>query len=177
MYRVADPLVRFHQLVLARHEGLLVRGEAARIWADVADTVASKIYGPHFEDLAREWALAHAAEETLGGRPNWVRPATVSCRDHRDGHELDLVAMQSLPFQQDHVLAIGEAKAAGKPMGTAELERLEHLRSLLPPDKVGSSPPRLVLFGRTGFTPALQTVAGTRADIALVDLDRLYHGA
>jgi hypothetical protein len=161
--------------VVSRHEGRLVRHEASQVWADVADTVAAKVYGPHFEDLAREWVTAHASAETIGGTPNQVRPATLACREHREGHELDVVAMRSLPYEPDQVLAIGEAKATTKPVDVGELRRLEHLRSLLPTTAAANTP-RLLLFGRAGFTAALRGAAAERADTVLVDLERLYHG-
>jgi hypothetical protein len=39
-------------------------------------TVESHIFGPHLEDLAREWTLVHTAADTLAGAPpaSWVRP-------------------------------------------------------------------------------------------------------
>jgi AAA+ ATPase superfamily predicted ATPase len=175
MYRIADPLIRLHQLVVARHEALLVRREAARVWSEVEDTVVSRIYGPHFEDLAREWVLAHASTSTVGGQADWVRPATLSCREHREGHELDVVAMRSAPFEPDRVLAIGEAKAISKPVGVGNLQRLEHLRDLLPDARV-IEPPRLLLFGRAGFSTALTAASAGRSDVELVDLDRMYRG-
>lgn len=175
MYRIGDPLIRFSQLITARHEGQLVRHEAARVWADATDTVSSRIYGPHFEDLAREWVIAHASTDTLGGRPNFVRPATISCREHREGHELDVVAVESKPSQPDQVLAIGEAKATSKPVDVGAVSRLEHLRTLLP-SRVIAGPPKLLLFSLRGFTPALDQAAHGRADLELVDLGRLYRG-
>jgi AAA+ ATPase superfamily predicted ATPase len=174
-YRMADPVVRLSQLIVRREEGRLIRGEADRVWAEAASTVASKICGPHLEDLAREWVLAHASDETLGGRASSVRPATLACRGHRRGHELDIVAMSSPPFEPDRVLAIGEAKFVSAPLDLPAIERLEHLRTLLPaahaPDQ-----PRLMLFGRS-FTPGLIAAARSRADVVLVDMDRLYHGS
>ncbi|MFD0595762.1 hypothetical protein ACFQZ4_28470 [Catellatospora coxensis] len=74
------------------------------------------------------------------------------------------------------VRAIGEAKAGVKPVGPAELERLVHLRDLLPAAKVGD-PVRLLLFGRSGFTPELLKQAAGRDDVELVDIGRLYAGS
>ncbi len=175
VYRIGDPLIRFHRLVIARNEGRLVRHDATRVWDDVADTVAAKIYGPHFENLAREWTIAHASAGTLGGSPQWVRPATIACREHGEGHELDVVAVRSTPSQSDQVLAIGEAKATRKPVDVAELQRLEHLRALLP-DRATATPPKLFLFSRAGFTAAVLRAREQRRDLELVDLDRLYRG-
>lgn len=66
-------------------------GLADRVWARSAAVVAQKVYGPHFEDLARQWCLLYADEETLGGAPSAVRPTEIACREHRHGHELDIV--------------------------------------------------------------------------------------
>jgi hypothetical protein len=54
--------------------------------------------------------------------------------------------------------------------------RLEHLRSLMPSARVGP-PPKLLLFGRAGFSAELAAEATTRPDVELIGLDRLYYGA
>lgn len=174
VFRIAEPIVRLHQLITARFEPELVAGRAARVWARSADIVAAQIYGPHFEDLARRWCLEHADESTLGGAPASVRPTEVSCREHRDRHELDIVATDDPAAGR--VIAIGEAKAATSPVPARELRRLEHLRGLLPSDRVGP-PPKLLLFGRAGFSTELTAEAATRPDVELIGLDRLYHGS
>jgi hypothetical protein len=53
VFRIAEPVVRLHQLIVFRREPELVAGRGHRVWESAADTVASKIYGRHFEDLAR----------------------------------------------------------------------------------------------------------------------------
>lgn len=87
------------------------------------------------EDALREWTLVYADEQTIGGPANQVRPATIACPEHKTGHELDVVALADLPHAPAKVLAIGEAKATGKPVGDGELARLDHLRELIPTDK------------------------------------------
>lgn len=175
VFGIAEPVIRLHQLLIARHEPELVAGRAARVWSANADTVESRIYGPHFEELARTWCFEHADEDTLGGRATSVRPTEIACREHRQGHELDVVVTESTAYQPDRITAIGEAKATGSPMDLPHLERLEHLRALLPTAKIGAAP-RLLLFARSGFTPALARTAQQRSDIELVDPDRLYRG-
>ncbi|WP_377268647.1 ATP-binding protein [Peterkaempfera sp. SMS 1(5)a] len=175
-FKVAEPVVRLHQLLIQRHEPELVVGRADRVWAENADTVAGKIYGPHFEELARQWCFEHASDETLGGRASWVRPTEIPCREHRRGHELDLVVGESPAFGSERITAIGEAKGTAKPVDVPELERLDHLRGLLPSERVGPLP-KLLLFARSGFTDQLRRVAGSRSDVELVDLKRLYQGA
>lgn len=175
VYRIAEPVLRLHQLVIGPNEASLIGGAAARAWLDSADTVNSKIYGPHFEELARQWCLWHAQEGTLGDRPSMVQSATLACSRHRQGHELDVVVTRKRPGLSNVVLAIGEAKSAATPVGAVELSRLEHLRELIPSNRV-ESPPRLLLFSRTGFTAELSRSASARRDVELVDLERMYRG-
>lgn len=174
VYELAEPVIRFAQLLIRPREATLSARGGLTVWRESADTVTSKIYGPHMETLAREWTLAHAAAATLGGTANLVQPATVACREHRAGHELDVVALADLPHEPVRILAIGEAKATNKHIGMAEVTRLEHLRDLLPSERVAGTV-KLLLFSRTGFTTEVQR-AGERDDIELIDLERLYSG-
>ncbi|MEU6717801.1 ATP-binding protein [Nonomuraea sp. NPDC046802] len=175
VFKIAEPIVRLHQLITQRREPELVSGQAARVWRANADTVNSKIYGPHFEDLAREWCFQHASSDTLGGIASAVRPTDVACRVHRQGHELDVVVTETDSFAADRIIAIGEAKGTLAPMDVSQLHRLEHLRELLPAARVDERP-KLLLFGRSGFADDLVAAARGRADVELVDLDRMYSG-
>ncbi|HET9171725.1 MAG TPA: hypothetical protein VFN97_19955 [Actinospica sp.] len=83
---------------------------------------------------------------------------------------------ESNAYESDRIAAIGEAKGTLTPMDLPHLERLEHLRGLLPSAKVNAAP-KLLLFARSGFTKALGHVAAHRSDIELIDTDRLYRGA
>ena len=127
------------------------------------------------EDLARTRCFEHASKDTLGGYAIHVRPTEIACRAHKQGHELDVVVTESSSYAADEITAIGEAKATNTPMDLPHLERLEHLRSLLPSTKINGLP-KLLLFARSGFTPPLADLAARRADIELIDLQRLYHG-
>lgn len=175
VYRIVEPILRLHQLLIAPHEAALVGGAGQEVWRDNTDTVHSKIYGPHFEELARQWCLWHAAPATLGGRPSTVSSAMLPCVSHRQGHELDVVVTRQRPGERDIVLAIGEAKGTTSAVGEGQLRRLEHLRELVPVDRY-ETPPRLLLFSRYGFTDGLRRIATTRRDLELVGLDRLYRG-
>lgn len=176
VFRIAEPIVRFHQLLIQRHEPELVVRRAGQVWAANADTVAGKIYGPHFEELSREWCFEHAGSETLGGIATAVRPSEISCREHRQGHELDIVVTETTSFAADRIIAIGEVEGTTAPMVVSQLQRLEHLRGLLPSARVGALP-KLLLFARSGFTDDLVHTAARRADVELVDIGRLYGGA
>ncbi|MDA0637694.1 ATP-binding protein [Nonomuraea sp. MCN248] len=175
VFRIAEPVVRLHQLITQRHEPELVIGQAERVWRTNADTVNAKIYGPHFEELARQWCLRHASPETLGGTASTVRATELPCRQHRHGHEIDVVVTARDPFAVARIVAIGEAKGTQAPVDVPALQRLEHLRALLPDDRV-DAPPRLLLFARSGFTDGLLDAVRGRKDVELVDLGRLYAG-
>ncbi|HET9897904.1 MAG TPA: ATP-binding protein [Streptosporangiaceae bacterium] len=174
VFRITEPVVRLHQLITARYEPELVAGLADRVWRRSAGMVSEKIYGPHLEDLARHWCLMYADETTLGGAPGAVRPTEIACREHREGHQLDIVVTGDAS-PASLVSAIGEAKATNAPAGLDQLRRLEHLRGLLPSQRV-DQPPKLLIFSRTGFTSGLAAEAAARPDVELVGMDRLYHG-
>ena len=174
VFQITEPVVRLHQLITGRSEPELVAGRAARVWARTSETVAARIYGPHFEDVARRWCLEHAEDETLGGPPGSVRPTEIACPEHRDRHELDIVIADDPAGGR--ITAIGEAKAAGTAMEARELRRLEHLRGLLPATRV-DQPPKLLLFCLSGFSTELTVEAGGRPDVELIDLERLYRGS
>ncbi|MPZ19043.1 MAG: ATP-binding protein [Luteitalea sp.] len=175
IYRIREPIIRTHQLILRPNEARLVARASARVWADARETVVSLIYGPHLEDLARIWCMHHAAEATVGGVATKVRPAVLACRDHRRGHQLDLVVTDGRPGKGERIIAIGEAKAHGRALAIEELKRLDHLRALLPPSQV-TVPPRLILVSTAGVARDLRAEAQRRGDVELVDLDRLYAG-
>lgn len=163
-YQIAEPILRLHQLVVRPHELRLTRRQAGRVWAEAAPTVASNIYGPHFEDLAREWAAVHADETTLGATLPEVGQTVVSCKEHQRTHQVDLIAKAG-----DHIVAVGEAKWHTKAVGAEVVERLRHIRDLLP--RAGGA--KLIVFSHSGFRPDLSP---TPHDVELVDLERLYTG-
>ncbi|MGQ0572975.1 MAG: hypothetical protein ACT4RN_02085 [Pseudonocardia sp.] len=98
-----------------------------------------------------------------------VGSTELSCRTHRSTHELDVVVVG----ESRQVCAIGEAKWRADPIGTGQLERLRHVRSLL---EVQPAPVRLLLFSRSGSTDALRREAAAAGVVELIDLDRLYLG-
>lgn len=65
-------------------------GRAAAVWRRAQPTFHSKVIGPHFENLCREWARWYAAPETLGGYPNRVAAGVVNDPAARTSHEIDL---------------------------------------------------------------------------------------
>lgn len=172
-YRVAEPMLRFHQLVIAPREARLSRGRRPQIWDELSGTVSSRIFGPHFEELARQWVREHAAERTAGGVATLVGPTVLHSPADRTPHELDVVVVEDETERPRRVCAIGEAKWRADPVGREQLGRLRRLRDLLP---AAERPVRLLLFSRGGFEPALRREVATDPDVELVDLERLYLG-
>lgn len=170
-YRIAEPMLRFHQLVIAPNESRLVRRDGERVWAQHADTVSSRIYGPHFEDLAREWSMQNASPDTLGGTATRVGRTEIGCSQHRSQHELDVVVIEPGPQSGERVLAIGEAKWRSGSVGLRELERLRHVRGVM-----NQPAARLLVFSRAGFDPDLVAEARRTGDVELVSMARLYSG-
>jgi uncharacterized protein len=174
---VADPMVRFHQLVIEPYLAGLEAGQASQVWAEAAHTVESKIYGPHFEAVAAEWTARYAAaEKGLDVGP--VGQTFIACREHKTSHEIDVLALVrgTRPRSPGAPIAfIGEAKHRDRRPGLAEFRRLQHLRELLTAAGHDASGAVLGLFSATGFTEELQTVAADRqGGLLLASLDTLY---
>lgn len=170
-YHVAEPIVTLNELIIRPNESRLARHQAEAVWAQTADTVSAKIYGPHFEDLALTWCAEHADVASLGGQPDLVAATQIACREHGRSHEIDVVVIDKTPNQPNRIAAIGEAKWRTQPCGPAQLTRLEHLRELL-----NAADARLLLFSRAGFTDELHAATRDRGDLELVDVGRLYTG-
>lgn len=55
---VADPVVRFHNLITVPHRDLVETGRGAEAWQRAQPTFVSRVLGPHFEECARDWLRA-----------------------------------------------------------------------------------------------------------------------
>lgn len=177
-YRIAEPLVTFYHAVMRSYWGDLERpGRAPDVWRRARHTFLSKVMGPHFETLCREWARWHAAPATYGGHPDRVAAGVVNDPAARRSHEVD-VAVFGRDDGGEQLLAIGEAKW-NDTMGLGQLERLRHIRGLLAArdDRSAStSATRLLCFSGAGFTAELRAAAATDPLVQLVGLERLYRG-
>jgi hypothetical protein len=174
---VADPMVRFHQLVIEPYLADLEAGRARQVWAEAEHTVDSKIFGPHFEALAADWVARYAAAET-GLAVGPVGQTVIACREHKTGHEIDVLALARGARPRTPgtpVTFIGEAKHRDRRPGLAELRRLEHLRDLLTAAGHDATDATLGLFSTTGFTGELTAQATvSRGKIMLTPLETLY---
>ena len=178
VYRVADPIVRFHHLINRRHRARLEDRQAPEVWADATATYRSQIAGPHFESICRQWVDRYAAEETVGGLADPSASVQVNDQQRRQAYDLDVVALQQDPQsgKTKTIQVVGEAKAYR--LGADSLIHLDHLADLLS-GRSGvtlSTTAKRLLFSAEGFTPELAAEANDRPDVELVDLHRLYEG-
>ena len=168
---IADPMVRFHQLVIEPYLADLEAGRARQVWAEAEHTMQSKIFGPHFEALAGEWLTRYAAEEA-GLAVGPVGQTVIACRQHKTGHEIDVLALArgSRPRTPGAPIAfIGEAKHRDRRPGLAELRRLQHLCDLLTAAGHDATAAVFGLFSATGFTDELAAeAAASRGKILLL---------
>lgn len=173
-YYPADPLIRFYYALVRRHQSRLSRHDAdtAAVWSQLVPTFDSQVVGPCFESAARYWVTHFASASTLGASPDHVGPTTLSLPDGQET-ELDVVVAADdgdTPSERT-VLAVGEAKA-GEVLTQGHLQGLVDSRGALGEAAAGA---KLLLFG-VEFTAELRAAAEVRADVELIDLDRLYHG-
>ncbi|WP_461037277.1 AAA family ATPase [Streptomyces mayteni] len=175
-YRIAEPLVAFYHAVMRPAWGDLERpGRAAAVWSRAQATFRSKVVGPHFEQVCREWARWHAAPETHGGQVTRVASGTVNDPAAKSSHEVDVAVHGEGDDGRASLLAIGEAKWSGI-MGIGHLERLAHIRALLATRGAATEATRLQLYSGAGFTAELRQRTATDPTIQLIDPHRLYHG-
>ncbi|MFJ5678613.1 ATP-binding protein [Streptomyces sp. NPDC093097] len=176
-YRIAEPLVTFYHAVMRPVWGDLERpGRAPAVWRRAHSTFCSKVIGPHFEQICREWARWHAAPETHGGQTSRVASGTVNDPAGRTSHEVDVAVYGDAGTGRETLLAIGEAKW-NDVMGLGHLNRLQHIRTLLTTRGTATQNTRLQCFSGAGFTDELRRRAEIDPTIQLIDIDRLYHGA
>ncbi len=140
-------------------------------------TAESKIFGPHFEALAAEWVARYAYDEA-GLALGPVGQSVIACREHKTGHEVDVLALARgcRPRTPGAPIAfIGEAKYRDRRPGLAELLRLQHIRDLLAAVGHDAGAATFGLFSGTGFTEDLQAQAArSHGQILLSGLDTLY---
>jgi len=170
-------VVRLHHLVIEPHLADLEAGRSRQVWGEVGHTVDSKILGPHFEALATEWVARYAREE-VALEVGATGHATVACREHRTGHEIDILALERGAPPRARAVGIaflGEAKCRVRRPGAAQLRRLEHIRDLLTATGHDASGAVLGVFSTTGFADdLLAEAAGQGGGVLLAGLDRLY---
>lgn len=176
LLRVADPLLRFYFAVLRRDLSRFSARLTHEAWVDAKPRFEAQVAGPHFESMARTWTARYASDRTLGGPARRVGFAQVNDPDLKQAFELDVVVEGEQVDGEPALLAIGEAKGGESVRTLDDLRRLDRLRNLLA-SRADVTHAKLLLFGRSGFTPDVLDAAKGRRDVELVDLERLYEGS
>jgi uncharacterized protein len=179
-FRIAEPLVSFYHAIMRPEWGRLERpGHTAQVWAQSTDRFHSLVLGPHFEYLARQWALHYAAPSTLSGSATQVISGVVNDAKARRTQEVDIAVFGSSDNSPHRsLLAIGEAKW-GEKMSTKHLGRLAAVRDLVRSSRhdISAADTKLLCISAVGFTPELRAAAEKNSDVILVDCERLYTGS
>lgn len=176
IYRIADPIVRFHHAVTRRDLARFEDRRTAEAWEDAQPRFRTHVLGPHFEDIAREFTFRFASPDTVGGTVATVAPAVVSDSKKKTQHEVDVVAVGRERKGSLPILALGEAKHTESKRTLGDLARLERIRDLVASKNPSAADAHLLLFSARGFDANLERDASCRPDVELVDLDRLYSG-
>ncbi|MGN9840841.1 hypothetical protein ACTMTI_22230 [Nonomuraea sp. H19] len=169
---IADPIVRFHNLITVPQHDLVETGQSAEAWRRSRPTFVARILGPHFESCARAWLRAQA-DPALRGDAGLVTGTVVNDRKGQAKHEIDVVALDKRSGRA-HISLIGEAKATVTRRSVADLDRLDRLKELLTEHGHDTASAVLALFSMEGFQPDLVSAARRREDVLLVDLSALF---
>lgn len=174
---LADPVIRFNQLVTLPQAVTIEEGFAEQIWQASTPTFNSKILGPHFEELARVWTRRYAHAVLPDGLPGPVGTTEVADPAGRTKHEVDFIALalgERPQSPRTRIALLGEAKATAARRGIKDLERLERIRALLNEQGHDTNGTTLALFSLHGFHDDVVKAGEHRDDVLLVDLPGLY---
>ena len=176
IYRIADPIVRFHHVVtrpdLARFEDR----RTTDAWHAAQPRFKTHVLGPHFEDIARAFTFRFASAATVGGTVASVAPAVVNDPKNKQQHEIDVVALARDDRGTAPVLALGEAKHSESKRTLSDLSRLEKIRDLVASKHESAALAKLLLFSANGFDRNLVRESSKRDDVELIDLARIRSG-
>lgn len=170
VYRVSDPIIRFHQAVRHPRAAIFEDHRGAEGWADAQASFESLVLGPHLEHAARQH-VGRVGARLIGSLVVDVGTTVINDRHDRAAHEVDIVAVGPGTGPQHRAIeAVGEAKL--RTLDVGDLSRMERLRGLLP----GADAAHIFLVSASGCTARLRAEATTRPDVHLVSLDEMYAG-
>lgn len=170
-YRIAEPLIAFHQAIVRTDLAALENRRAAQVWARKQPQFLAQIMGPHFETLCRA-STELAPDELFGEPPSEVAAGVVTDHARRTQIEIDVVAFAAdEPGKPRRIVALGEAKW-GKKMGGRHIERLSRARDLLGERGYDVSRTVLACYSGSGFDDDLRKITDGR--IRLIGLDGIY---
>lgn len=175
-YTLADPIVRFEELITSPCRVLLEERDAKTAWEQSAATFSSNILGPHFEHICRQWTTRYSSG-LFGPEVGDVGAAVINDASGKSKHELDVVALRRGRRRKGtsaRIAVLGEAKSTNRVRTVSDLERLDWIRELLAERGFDMSTAQLALFSREGFDKRLVAAAESRPDAHLIDLAALY---
>ncbi len=167
-WRLDDEFLRFWFRFVFPFQSDLESGlvPSALFDAEVAEVIADHI-SPSFEAWCLQWLRAHSA----GGATrfgNWWGNAADEFRrtKQRSSEEIDAVGSR-----RSKVVVVAEAKWTSARLGPAIVDDLEKYKiPALRQDHSVVARPEIVLFSKSGYTPALHALADREAHITLVDV-------
>lgn len=171
LYRITEPLITFYESIMRPRWGDLEQGLSDQVWADSRQKFTSKVVGPHFESVCRDFAATRGRQ--VFGRPvGQVTSGTLTDSAGRDQIEADVAVLgPAEPGQPREVISLGEAKW-GEAMGARHLARLRRAQALLLTKGYNTSQTVLACYSGTGFDDDLRAQAGPQ--VLLADLSTLY---
>jgi uncharacterized protein len=171
-YRITEPLITFYEAIMRPRWSDLEAGRGAAVWADSKQRFLSKVVGPGFEAICREFAMRFG-QQAFGTAVGQVCAGTVGDPANRTQIEVDVAVLApAVSGAPRKIVSLGEAKW-GDIMGMRHLERLRRARSLLTAKGYDTGGTVLACYSGAGFDPELRAAATTER-ILLADLERLY---
>jgi uncharacterized protein len=171
-YQIAEPLVTFYEVVMRPDWYRLEAGDAEGVWRDARPDFLSRVVGPHFEALCRDYATRNA--ETLFAAPAAeVGAGVINDPANKTQIEID-VAVFGPPRANGRrrILSLGEVKW-GEVMGRQHVDRLEQAVGLLSAS-FDTSDCVLACYSAAGFTEQIQARAAADEQLALISVSDLY---
>lgn len=170
VYRVTEPLITFYEAIMRPEWFRLEAGQAEAVWSDQRATFLSRVVGPGFESLCRNF-VQQAGADLFGSPVGQVGSGAVRDAANRTQIEIDVAVLAPRePGRKPRLLSLGEVKW-GQVMGRQHTERLERARDLLAAS-FDVSDCVLTCYSAAGFHDDLRSAAGPRP--ALFTLDDLY---
>jgi AAA+ ATPase superfamily predicted ATPase len=169
-YRITEPLITFYEAVMRPDWFRLEAGQAEAVWRDQRAGFLSRVVGPHFESLCRNFAQ-HAGPDLFGAPVGQVGSGVVHDPANKTQIEIDVAVLAPRePGRQQRILSLGEAKW-GQVMNRQHSRRLARARDLLAAsfDVSGCV---LACYSAAGFDEDLRSDASSK--LALITLEDLY---
>ncbi|HEX6022287.1 MAG TPA: ATP-binding protein [Solirubrobacter sp.] len=173
-HRITDGFVRFwFRFVFGNQEDLQEGLSPTDLWDAAIEPHLADFVAPAFEELCARYArqVYGANAPNVGG---WWGPALNEHRrtKSRLSEEIDVVGAQ-----RRNLRVVGECKWTSTAMPKQVLDDLRaHKIPAIAQEgrlKVPAAGPQILLFARSGFSPALQEIADGDDNVTLIDVEQL----